>query len=139
MDKLAVLREAHRLGGPQRSRRMSDLAVFARKNECVVNASAGRGGTMQIRYGALNLPVLDMSAEGVVTVYVRPSTNPDHMEALTRSLTEAIRASAGLKVAVAAKRASAKSTEPLENIEQVVIEEFIVQAVGIIRENVYQA
>lgn len=117
---------------------MNDVAVFARKNECVVNSSAGRGGTMQIRYGALNLPVLDMTADGVVTVYVRPSTNPEHAEELTRSLTEAIHASEKLGVSVAAKRASAKCPEPLEEVDQDAIQDFILQAVGLIRENVYQ-
>ena len=139
MDKLEVLREARRLGGQPRSQRMNDVAVFARKNECVVNASGGRGGTMQIRYGALNLPVLDMTVDGIVTVYVRPSSNAEHADALTRSLTDVLKAEDKLRVTVAAKRASAKIQDPLEEIDKEAIESYIVRAVDLIRENIYQS
>ena len=118
---------------------MNDISVFARKNDCVVNASGGRGGTMQIRYGALNLPVIDMTVDGVVTVYVRPSNNADHAETLTRSLTEALASEEKLRVTVGRQRASAKIEDMLEEIDEEALQTFITQAVGIIRENVYQA
>jgi len=138
MDKLSVLREAHRLGGQARSDRMNKVAVFARQNQCVVASTGGRGGTMQVRYGSLNLPVLDMTVEGVVTIFIRPSTNAEVATELTRVLTEALAEVEDLRVTIAPRRASGKLTDLLEDVPEDALTEWVTRSVNAIRENIYE-
>lgn len=138
MDKLAVLREAHRLGGPLRSDRMNKVAVFARQNQCVVSSTGGRGGTMQVRYGSLNLPVMDMTVEGVVTVYVRPSSNAELATELTRVLTNALAQDEQLRVSIAPKRASGKLADLLEDVPEDALTGWVARSIEAIRENIYE-
>lgn len=137
MDKLSVLREANRLGGQERSDRMNKVAVFARQNDCTVTSTAGRGGTMQVRYGSLNLPVLDMTVDGVVTVYVRPSTNAEVAQELTRVLTDALAEVEDLRVTIAPRRASGKLTDLLEDVPEAALTSWVTRSVSAIRENIY--
>lgn len=138
MDKLSVLREANRLGGEERSDRMNKVAVFARQNQCVVASTGGRGGTMQVRYGSLNLQVLDMTVEGVVTIYIRPSTNPEIATELTRVLTESIADVEGLNVTIAPRRASGKLADLLEDVPEDALTGWVMKSVAAIRENIYE-
>lgn len=137
MDKLSVLREAHRLGGPERSGRMNKVAVFARQQQCLVASTGGRGGTMQVRYGSLKFPVLDMTAEGVVTIYVRPTRHDDIVDDLSRVLRETAEELQDLNVNIGARRASGRLGDSLEDVPEEALTEWVTRSVAAIREHIY--
>lgn len=92
---------------------------------------------MQVRYGSLNLPVLDMTVDGVVTVYVRPSTNAEVAQELTRVLTDALAEVEDLRVTIAPRRASGKLTDLLEDVPEAALTSWVTRSVSAIRENIY--
>lgn len=137
MDKLSVLREAHRLGGPERSSRMNNVAVFARQNQCLVASTGGRGGTIQVRYGSLRFPVLDMTAEGLVTLYIRPTTHDEIVDDLTAVLRETAEGIDDLEVHIGTRRASGRVTDSLEDVSEEALKEWVTRSVAAIREHIY--
>lgn len=137
MDKLSVLREAHRLGGPERSSRMNQVAVFARQNQCQVASTGGRGGTIQVRYGSLRFPVLDMTAEGLVTLYIRPTTHDDVVEELTTYLRNSAEEMEDLNVNIGARRASGRLVDSLEDVPAEALTAWVSLSVAAIREYIY--
>ncbi len=137
MDKLSVIREAHRLGGPERSSRMNHVAVFARQNQCAIKSTSGRGGTLQIRYGSLNFPVLDMTVEGQVTIYVRPTKNEDVRADLTKTLATTAQELDGLNIEIDESRASGKLGDTIEEIPEGTLTEWVSRSVAAIREHIY--
>lgn len=137
MDKLDVLRNARKLGGETRRDRMNEVAVFARRHDCDISATAGNSGTFQIRYGSLNLPLLDMSADGTVTIYMRPRYNGVGRKELSDRMRQLIEEDDQLKVDISSRKYSSKLDDKLEEIPEGRLVAFLEATVTAIQESIY--
>lgn len=141
MDKMEILNKSVHLGGDrgeQRKARLIEVAVAARKSGCNVNTSKGNSGTLQIRYGGLNLPVIDVSADGSVTVYFRARFNGDGKQELAERLQALVEENDDLPLEIGNRKYSGKLNEKIEDIQEGTLIEFLTGSVKAIQDNVYE-
>jgi hypothetical protein len=140
MDKMEILNKARHLGGEQgekRRQRLIEVAVAARKEGCNVNTSKGNSGTLQIRYGGLNLPVIDVSADGSVTVYFRARFKGDNKQELADELQALVEENDDLPLSIGNRKFSGKLKEKIEDIQEGTLIEFLTGSVKAIQDKVY--
>lgn len=137
MDKIDILNRSQELGSAERKERLKQVAVAARKAGCDINTSKGNSGTLQVRYGGLNLPVLDVSADGSVTVYFRARFKGEARGDLADRLRSLVEGNDDIKIEIGNRKYSGKLDNKIEEIPEGTLAEFVASSVEAIQDNVY--
>lgn len=137
MDKLDVIRKTEELGGTERRSALEHLMVRAHALGCDSDIGGGKDGGINFRYGMIRYAIIDVNVHGVVKVYVQPHPGKDAPEEMIDMLNGIIDKHEGLQPRSFPISSYGHLADPLEDIPQEHLHDYLEKCVAAIRENYY--
>ncbi len=138
MDTLEILQKARQLGGDARREAMMKTFIAARELGCDITPGGGKVGGFNVRYGTLKYAVMDMNTRGEVFLHIKPHPNKDLEAEKKQRANDFVNALEGLSIKNAPINHYGQTQEPIEEIPESTLTEFLEYAVNIIRVEYYQ-
>lgn len=137
LDKLDILRETERLGGPERRQALTRILVETRNLGCKHSVSDARVGGINIRFGTLGFAVADFQCDGTVKVYAKPHSSLETPEEMHEALNEFVKEAEGMETKSHPIGTYGHLDDPLEEVPLDSILGFIRTSVSAIRAQWY--
>ena len=137
MDTLEILEKAEQLGGVPRKDAMMRTFIKARQLGCDITPGGGKVGGFNVRYGSLKYAVLDMNTRGEVFLHIKHHPNKEMTDSQRETANMFVNALQGLTIKNAPINHYGQAEEPIEEIPQGTIENFLEFAVETIRREFY--
>ena len=138
MDTLESLQKARQLGGDARRDAMMKTFIAARELGCDITPGGGKVGGFNVRYGTLKYAIMDMNTRGEVFLHIKPHPNKDLDADKKQQANDFVNNLEGLTIKNAPINHYGQTQEPIEEIPEETLTDFLEYAVNIIRVEYYQ-
>lgn len=138
MDTLEILQKARQLGGDARREAMMKTFIAARELGCDITPGGGKVGGFNVRYGTLKYAIMDMNTRGEVFLHIKPHPNKDLDADKKQRANDFVNGLEGLTIKNAPINHYGQTQEPIEEIPEETLTDFLEYAVNIIRVEYYQ-
>ena len=138
MDTLDILKKARDLGGEERRNAMMQTFVTARQLGCDITPGGGKVGGFNVRYGTLKYAIMDMNTRGEVFLHIKHHPNKDLPVDDKLKANEFVTALDGVTIKNAPINHYGQAEEPIEEIPEDSLTDFLEYAVTTIRQHYYE-
>lgn len=137
MDTLEILSKAEELGGEARREAMMRTFITARDLGCKVTPGGGKAGGFNVRYGTLKYAIMDMNTRGEVFLHIKPHPSKDLDAEKKAAANKFVEQLDGVTIKNAPINHYGQTQEPIEEIPEGSLQDFLEYAVDLIRTEYY--
>ena len=138
LDTLDILKKARDLGGDDRREAMMRTFVAARQLGCDITPGGGKVGGFNVRYGTLKYAIMDMNTRGEVFLHIKHHPNKDLPAETKQKANNFITELDGITIKNAPINHYGQAEEPIEEIPEDSLTDFLEYAVSTIRTFYYE-